>query len=294
VITRWILFHVASGHSFFSGSACLLAAIGLSPIVHNRWARTSRNLLAALGGILVAVSATPLPPALYLSLLLALLLWAFAESSRARLPPRVTGSVRAGASLLVAVMVALEYPHHVPPRIPPLGRPVLGILGDSVTAGMGGPRGANWPGHLANRHALTVRDHSQMGATVSSALKQAAAIAPDERLVLLEIGGNDLLGGTSLEAFQTGLNRLLSAVCQPGRSVVMLELPLPPGYNRYGIIQRRLARRYHVRLVPKHVLLAVLMRGGATLDSIHLSQEGHRQMAQAIWIVIRGAYDRAT
>lgn len=293
MITRWILFHIASGQSFFSGSVCLLAAIGLSPIVRERWARTSRNLLAALGCILVAVSGTPLAPALYVGLLLALHLWACGESSRGRLSPRFTWWARGGASLAVAVVMALECPYHVMPRVRPLGRPVLGIVGDSVTAGMGGPRGANWPSYLADRHALSVRDHSQMGATVSSALEQAEAVGPEERLVLLEIGGNDLLEGKAPEAFEAGLDRLLSAVCRPGRTVVMLELPLPPGYNRYGMVQRRLARRYGVLLVPKRVLLGVLMRGGATLDSIHLSPEGHRQMARAVWGVVRGAYDGA-
>ena len=45
-----------------------------------------------------------------------------------------------------------------------------------------------------------------------------------------------------------------------------------------------------VLLVPGRVLLGVLLQGGATLDSIHLSQAGHEQMADAIWTVIRGAY----
>ena len=71
----------------------------------------------------------------------------------------------------------------------------------------------------------------------------------------------------------------------------MLELPLPPTCNAYGRIQRRLARQYETLLVPKRVLLGVLQQPGTTLDTIHLSQEGHQRMAEAIWNAVAAAYD---
>jgi acyl-CoA thioesterase-1 len=70
----------------------------------------------------------------------------------------------------------------------------------------------------------------------------------------------------------------------------MLELPLPPLSNEYGRIQRRLAARHHVRLVPKRVFMSVLASDGATLDGIHLSAAGHRRLADAVWQVIEPAY----
>ena len=70
------------------------------------------------------------------------------------------------------------------------------------------------------------------------------------------------------------------------RTVVMLELPLPPFHNRYGDAQRRLARRHGVLLVPKRVLIGVLTSEGATLDTIHLSGRGHALMAETIWDLI--------
>ena len=70
----------------------------------------------------------------------------------------------------------------------------------------------------------------------------------------------------------------------------MLELPLPPFYNSFGLIQRKLARKYGVKLVPKRVFLSVLAGGGATLDSIHLSQAGHQQMANVVWEIVGPAY----
>jgi acyl-CoA thioesterase-1 len=109
--------------------------------------------------------------------------------------------------------------------------------------------------------------------------------------VLLEIGGNDLLANTAPREFERGLNELLRAVCQPGRTVVMFELPLPPSYNQFGIIQRRCSRAHGVLLIPKRVLLGVLRADATTLDSIHLSPAGHQRMAQAVWRVIHPAFD---
>ena len=70
----------------------------------------------------------------------------------------------------------------------------------------------------------------------------------------------------------------------------MFELPLPPLSNEYGRIQRRLARRYQVRLIPKRIFISVLAGGGATLDSIHLSDDGHQRMAAEVWKVLAPAY----
>ena len=108
--------------------------------------------------------------------------------------------------------------------------------------------------------------------------------------MLLEIGGNDLLGGTTIQAFQTGLAQLIKTVRQPGRTVVMLELPLIPGLNQFNLIQRRLGAEYQVILIPKRILVGVLLADGATIDSVHLSPAGHDQMASAVWAIIRSAY----
>lgn len=290
MLTRWLVFHVASGQSFFTGSACLLVAVCLSAFARWPWKRIVRKIVVFLGGSLVFASATPLPPWFYLVLLIVTLLWLAGEASRGRVRAGFVNVLRVAVAIVCFTGVAVELPYHFLPSVPQLGRPILGIIGDSVTAGMGQQRVDTWPGILGDRHGVVVHDHSQVAANVASALKQVTSVSSDERLVLLEIGGNDLLGDTTPEAFEVGLAELLSAVHRPGRVVVMLELPLPPTYNAYGRIQRRLARRYQTLLVPRRVLLGILQQGGATLDTIHLNHDGHRRMADAIWNVVKSAY----
>jgi acyl-CoA thioesterase-1 len=120
---------------------------------------------------------------------------------------------------------------------------------------------------------------------------QAERIGDEPGLVLLEIGGNDMLGSTTPEQFEERLEVLLAEVCRPNRTVVMLELPLPPLCNRIGMIQRRLAAKHEVALIPKRVFIGVLTSSGATVDGIHLSPKGHAQMAETMWKAISPAYE---
>ena len=66
-----------------------------------------------------------------------------------------------------------------------------------------------------------------------------------------------MVGGTPAAEFESDLAELL-AVCRGDkahpRTVVMMELPVMFGMWRFGVIQRRLARRYQVVLIPKRVL----------------------------------------
>jgi acyl-CoA thioesterase I len=62
----------------------------------------------------------------------------------------------------------------------------------------------------------------------------------------------------------------------------MIELPLPPLYNRYGIVQRALAKSHGVTLIPKRILAKVITTPGATVDGLHLSNTGHTLLARAL------------
>jgi acyl-CoA thioesterase-1 len=291
MLARWLIFHVASGQAFFTGAACLAVATGLLVGGTLRRGRVARNCLVVLGGALVFASATPLPGWGYVILVAATMAWRVAERLRGRVSARGCRMLRfAVAGLWIGAML-VELPYHLMPRVPRLGRPVLGVIGDSITAGMGGYTVVTWPVRLAESHGVVVRDHSRAGANVASALQQATDVAPEERLVLIEIGGNDLLGETTSAAFESRLGTLLARLARPGRVLVILELPLPPTYNALGRSQCTLAQRYRALLVPKRLLLGVLQRPGATIDSIHLTQEGQRWLAEALWNVVRHAYE---
>lgn len=116
----------------------------------------------------------------------------------------------------------------------------------------------------------------------------------DSPIIIVEIGGNDVLGGTSVQDFDRDLDQLLQFVCTKQRQVVMFELPLPPLFHGYGYVQRRLAKKHGVKLLPKATFLAAIAGPDTTLDSIHLSQAGHQRMADLVWAVVEDSFDRSS
>ncbi len=186
----------------------------------------------------------------------------------------------------------IEAPYHVTRSLQPASDRSLSVIGDSITAGMGGNDNAEtWPRILARTRGLNVQDISHAGETTASALKRTRLQPITAPVVVVEIGGNDLLGSTTAAQFADDLEALLSHVATRDRQVVMFELPLPPFCHEYGHVQRSIAARHNVILVPKRVLLSILAGGDSTVDTIHLTQAGHQVMADRVWSLIQAAYE---
>jgi len=282
-----LIFHIASGEAFFSGVALIVLAVVLAHRHRNRWIRLGGSVASCTGLLLVVASATPLSGWFYAIAGVVTAVWFVVERTHRPRVERARPWLRGAVVTIWLLGAAFEAPYHLVPVLPVRGDVPVYVVGDSLAAGMG-IEAVTWPKLLAREHGLRVRDLSLAGATVGTALKdQASRCTEPGTLVLAEIGGNDVLAGTAPAEFERSLDRLLARLRSDGRRVVLLELPLPPFYNRYGSIQRRLARKHGARLVPKRVLLGVLTTPGATVDTIHLSRHGHERMAQVLGAVLR-------
>jgi acyl-CoA thioesterase-1 len=91
-------------------------------------------------------------------------------------------------------------------------------------------------------------------------------------IVVIEIGGNDMLGSTTSDEFEKHLDRLLANLKGETRCLVMFELPLLPNKVAYGRIQRRLSKKHNVFLIPKLYLANVITSEGATEDGLAFVQ----------------------
>lgn len=175
----------------------------------------------------------------------------------------------------------------LPPELVRLNLPVV-VLADSVTAGLGDGEAITWPQLLRDQLDSEVIDLSHVGETADSALKRVQQNSlPDKAVFILELGGNDILGATSAAQFEDTMDRLLVYLNRFDGHVFMFELPLSPFHNNWGRIQRRLAQEHGVMLIPKWQLASVFSGPISTLDSIHLTQEGHEQMLKIILSVLR-------
>jgi acyl-CoA thioesterase-1 len=281
-----VVMHFASGAAFFSGSICLLAGLLAITFGRRKGLQAAGRLLLLVSLFLIVASATPLPfwPWCLWAASLAFCLGALRPRFSARSRWRM-GALAAAVGCTAAA-VGWEFPFHLRPRLPagPFNR--LVVIGDSLSAQDFTEGGDPWPRLLARDHRIEVVNLAFSGAKAGSAAKRAADEDFTGALVVLEIGGNDLLGSASPEQFEEDLDRLLGTVCRSAKTTAMLELPLPPLYNRFGAIQRRLARRHGVVLIPKRYFAGVLTGEEATIDRLHLSPAGHRRMADTIWSLV--------
>jgi acyl-CoA thioesterase-1 len=284
LIMRLFAFHFAGGDAFFLGTG-LLTVAGVVSLARRWSSRGSRCLrfLAFIGGVLVAFSATPLPLWFYAVWAATLVGFLVLIARREHLNKMLR--VLASLPPLVATVAAVvwEIAARVPPSLPNREFASLYVIGDSLSVGDESRPEDCWPALIQRAYQVQAVNLAEPGATTRLALRQANRVDAAPCAVLIEIGGNDLLSGVPSRVFAGDLEQLLMRLAHPQRQLVMLELPLPPFYNGYGLEQRRLAKRFGVKLIRRRVLAKVLFHPDATTDGLHLSPPGHKLMADAMW-----------
>jgi len=272
----FVLYLFGSGLAFWLGAMLVLAGFLARVFAKQRWVDRTGVYAADIGLIFVLVSAVPLPWAAYGAVFASTILWLLVEKSTREWWQKRRAAVRICVVACWLLAMLGELPYQFAPQVH--GRDVH-VIGDSITAGLG-DKVIPWPKLLAEKRNLNVHSYARAGATTSQAIAQAETVPDDAEIVLVEIGGNDMLSSAPPEKFADDLDQLLTLVCQKSSQVIMFELPLPPLNNAYGRVQRELAARHNVRLIPKRVLMGVLSAGDATDDSVHLTQSGHEALAE--------------
>ena len=287
-LNQFAAYLFSSGDVFFVGA--VLIAFGRAITWHFRRHRAAMwfRMLTILGVIFMALSMTPLPWWLFGLCLMPPLISLnvpFQADDKTRWPLIIRRAQPLVEFILLACVTAELIERHRLHVRPLATMPAeVHIIGDSLSAGIASEQVHLWPNLVASDLHIPVRNHAQAGATTTSAFRQAEEIASDDGLVLIEIGGNDLLSGRDSRQIEADLNRLLVRLKAPSRTLVMFEIPVPPipgGYN-FARLQRRLAHRYSVRMIPRREFAQVLLTPGATTDGLHLSFTGHRALADLL------------
>ena len=276
----------ADGTAFFAAITTVLVAILLLLWVRRRLAAGLLIAVALLGVVAVILSATPMP-------LWAYAIWLVAATASLLLCRcRPTHKARLAATGVLLVMsiglCAAEVPHYLFPRVSVRPGATIYVLGDSLSAGKDPSLPERcWPAVLGDMTHLTVVNLAQPGARLRHAMSQAKRITEGDSPVILEIGANDALeDGPQPAKFREQLDALVGSL-QGHRPLLMFEIPLFPLQNAYGQVQREVAAKYGVMLIPKRCFTSVWCLDGGTLDKIHFSQAGHNAIARMIVDVLQ-------
>ncbi len=173
------------------------------------------------------------------------------------------------------------------------------VLGDSLSAEYGLPRGSGWVTLLQQRLAAGEHGHQVINASISGETTAGGKVRLSELLkqhrpavVILELGGNDGLRGLSLAATQANLREMIRSASAAGARVLLVGMQVPPNYGpdysrRFAALYQGLGREPGVRLVP--FLLAGLEDTDKYFqpDRIHPNRYAQQVMLDNVWPVLR-------
>jgi acyl-CoA thioesterase I len=115
-----------------------------------------------------------------------------------------------------------------------------------------------------------------------------AALPPDTRILILELGANDGLRGVELSTIEKNLSTMIERAQARDIKVLLCGMIVPPRYGwNYTVafhgLFPRLAAKYNVPLVPFLLDGVALKAAMNTRDGIHPNAAGAERIADTVW-----------
>ena len=168
------------------------------------------------------------------------------------------------------------------------------ILGDSLSAGLGVNYDQAWPSLLQSRinkigSSYSVINAGVSGDTTSGGISRLPRLLKkySPEILILELGGNDGLRGTSLKAIEKNLRDMINSAQSSNITVVLIGVQLPPNYGMlytkgFEDIFSDLAKEYSLDLIQGS-LKTMVNEGLMQSDGIHPNVIGHQQVEDIVW-----------
>ena len=192
-------------------------------------------------------------------------------------------------SAFIAAMLLLPVACSRVPQLPPLAADATILaFGDSLTAGTGAAESESYPAVLAGLTGRKVINAGIPGEVSAAGLLRLAELLERERpsLLILCHGGNDLLRQQEHKALADNLRGMLRLAGEKGVPVLLVAVPSfnltlkPPAL--YG----ELAKEFTVPIESK-ILPRILTKNALKSDHIHPNAAGYRQMAEALFQLLK-------
>ena len=172
------------------------------------------------------------------------------------------------------------------------------IIGDSLSAGLGVAYNQAWPSLLQDRlnkdgFSIEVVNAGISGDTTAGGAERLPNLLRkySPNIVVIELGGNDGLRGTSINSIETNLRSMIEVALDQGAKILLIGMQLPPNYgNVYAAsfqnLFPELAGEYGIGLVERliqRMMNEVWQQNLMQMDGIHPNAEGHIQIEKIVW-----------
>ncbi|WP_184722949.1 arylesterase [Caulobacter sp.] len=178
--------------------------------------------------------------------------------------------------------------------------PVVTVLGDSITAGLGLPAKDAMPAQLQAAlgrlgASAVVRAAGVSGDTSGGGLARVGfSVAPDTKVCVVALGGNDLLQGVEPNQTKANLRGILQKLKARGVKVVLVGVGAPPSigatYAReFNAVYPALAKEFGA---PLYANMLAGVRGDRALmqrDGIHPNAAGAKRIGEALAPIVARA-----
>ena len=176
------------------------------------------------------------------------------------------------------------------------------VVGDSLSAEYGLPRGSGWVALLAQQLAQEksswrVINASISGDTTSGGRSRLPALLKQHQpgIVIIELGANDALRGFSMKMTEDNLQEMIKACQAMGAKVLLVGMQVPPNYGadyaaQFSQLFIRLSKTHKTAVVP------FLLKGIADVpnaaewfqaDRIHPNAAAHPRMLANVWPALK-------
>ncbi len=179
------------------------------------------------------------------------------------------------------------------------GTPVLGKLGaadvvlafgDSLTHGTGAKPEDSYPAVLGALIGRNVVRAGVPGEQTAGGLQRLPGMLDEHqpRLVIVCLGGNDMLRKRPHESIESNLRQILGTIKSRGIDAVLVGVPAPGLITSAPAFYEKLAKEFGIPYEGK-IVTSVLYQPELKSDPIHPNADGYRRMAEAIAELLRKA-----
>ncbi|WP_027796405.1 arylesterase [Paraburkholderia acidipaludis] len=228
------------------------------------------------------------------------------SSARAQLAgffaARLSTGLAAGTLILAAQAVcaaALPTAAPIAAPAPNAAKPVIVVLGDSLSAEYGLPRDTGWVALMRGRLAsdridYSVANASISGDTTSGGLARLPLVMQRLKpaIVIVELGANDALRGVPLSTTDSNLRAIIAEVRKGNAKPMLVGMYVPPNYGpdytqKFHGLYGQLSKELNVPLVP--FLLAGLADKPDLFqsDQIHPTQQAQPLLLDNVWPTLK-------